>query len=81
MTSKMRDNLLGSKRLLNLWVEQKGICPICRQKITDDMQWGLHRITPQAEGGNNNVSNLQLVHYDCHRKFHRQKLEVVEPAA
>lgn len=81
MTSKMRDNLLGSKRLLNLWLKQNGSCPICHQKITDDMQWRLHYIVPKAEGGINNLSNLQITHYDCHRKIHSQTLEVVKPAA
>jgi RNA-directed DNA polymerase len=81
MTSKMRDNLLGSKGLLNLWLKQSGSCPICHQKITDDMQWRLHYIVPKAEGGKNNLSNLQVTHYDCHRKIHSPKLEVVKPAA
>jgi RNA-directed DNA polymerase len=81
MTSKMRDNLKGSKRLLNLWLTQGGICPVCRQKITDDMQWRLHYITRKVEGGSNNLSNLRLTHYDCHRTVHSRKLEEVKPVA
>jgi RNA-directed DNA polymerase len=76
-TSKMRDTLKGNKRFLSLWLNQGGICPICRQKITSDMQWSLHHIARKVEGGNDNVSNLRLTHHHCHRKVHSRKLEVV----
>ena len=80
MTSKMRDKLKGNKRLLRLWLSQGGNCPVCRQKITDDMQWRLHHIVRKVEGGRSNVSNLRLMHHYCHRKIHAQ-MKVVEPAA
>jgi RNA-directed DNA polymerase len=76
-TSKMRDSLKGSKRLLSLWLNQGGICPICRRKITADMQWSFHHIVRKVEGGRSNVSNLRLTHQHCHRKVHSRKLEVV----
>jgi RNA-directed DNA polymerase len=76
-TSKMRDTLKGNKRFLSLWLNQNGICPICRQKITADMQWSLHHIARKVEGGNDNVSNLRLTHHHCHRNVHSPKLEVV----
>jgi RNA-directed DNA polymerase len=75
-TSKMRDTLKGSKRLLSLWLNQGGVCPICHQKITVDMQWSLHHITSKVEGGSSNLSNLRLTHQHCHRKVHSCKLEV-----
>jgi hypothetical protein len=49
--------------------------------MTDDVQWRIHYMTPKVEGGNNNLSNLQVTHHDCHKKIHRQTLEVVKPAA
>ena len=81
MTSKMRDKLKGSKRLLHLWLSQGGNCPVCHQTITDDMQWRLHHIVRKVEGGRSNVSNLRLTHHYCHRKVHDRVLDVVEPAA
>ncbi len=81
MTSKMRDNLKGSKGLLNLWLTQGGDCPVCNQRITDDMQWRLHYITPKIAGGSNNLSNLRLTHHDCHRKVHGPELANVKLAA
>ena len=81
MTSKMRDNLKGNKRLLSLWLSQGGICPVCSQKITDDMQWHLHYITRKVAGGSSNLSNLKLTHYACHRTVHDRTLDVVKPVA
>ena len=79
MTSKMRDTLKGSKRLLRLWLNQGGNCPVCGQKITDDMQWRLHHINRKVEGGSSNLSNLILTHHTCHRKVHDRTLDIVEP--
>jgi len=81
MMLKMRDKLRGSKRLLNLWVNQGGNCPVCRQKITSDMNWRLHYIVRKVEGGSDSLSNLRLTHSNCHRKVHDRMLNVVEPAA
>jgi RNA-directed DNA polymerase len=80
-TSKMRDNVRGKKRLLTLWVHQGGLCSICHQKITGDMQWAIHYISRRVDGGKDNVSNLKLTHLSCHRMVHSQSLDVVEPAA
>ena len=81
MTSKMRNNLKGSKRLLNLWLNQCSNCPICRREITDDMQWILHYITRKIAGGSNNLSNLRFAHHDCHKKVCGHKLEDVKSVA
>jgi RNA-directed DNA polymerase len=80
MTLKMRATLKGSRRLLSLWLNQGGNCPFCQQKITDDMRWSLHYINRKVEGGSNNLSNLRLTHYHCHKKVHGRELKVVQPA-
>jgi len=36
---KMVHNLKGKRQLLALWKEQKGLCPICQQKITKLTGW------------------------------------------
>ena len=81
MMLKMRDKLRGSKRLLNLWVNQGGNCPVCSQKITGNMNWRLHYTVRKIEGGSDSLSNLRLTHSNCHRKIHDCLLNVVEPAA
>jgi len=39
---KMERNLAGKRRLLNLWKEQRGLCPMCNQKITKITGWHSH---------------------------------------
>jgi len=70
MTSKMRDNLKGNKRLFSLWLSQGGNCPVCQQKLTDTMQWRLHYSDRKVEGGSDKLSNLTLTHPHCHKKLH-----------
>ena len=41
---QMEANLKGYKRLLSLWYEQKGICPVCDDKITKITGWHSHHI-------------------------------------
>ncbi|MGO9611406.1 MAG: HNH endonuclease [Dissulfurispiraceae bacterium] len=67
---KIRDNLKGAKRLWGLWLHQGGLCPICHQKITGDMQWDIHYINRKTDGGKGTVSNLILTHASCHRMVH-----------
>lgn len=80
-TSKMRAKFKGNKRLLSLWLNQGGNCPLCGQQITDDMKGQLHYINRKVAGGSNNLSNLILTHYTCHREVHDRKLDVMEPVA
>ena len=77
---KMMENLNGRGRLRNLWWNQEGNCPNCDQKITEDTGWNVHHILPKSEGGKDNVSNLVLVHPNCHRQIHCRKTSVVPPA-
>jgi RNA-directed DNA polymerase len=81
MTSKMRAKFQGNKRLLSLWLNQGGNCPLCGQQITDDMKGQLHYINRKVAGGSSNLSNLILMHYTCHREVHDRKLDFVEPVA
>jgi RNA-directed DNA polymerase len=67
------------KRLVALWKEQKGKCPICEQRITKESGWNLHHITHRVHGGTDSLSNLVLLHPNCHRQVHSQKLTVVKP--
>jgi RNA-directed DNA polymerase len=76
---KMIDHLKGKRKLLYLWKEQDGICPICNQPITVISRWHCHHIIQRVNGGSNNVSNLVLLHPNCHNQVHNQKLAVVKP--
>src|SRR5260221_4905944 len=41
---KMERNLTGKRRLLSLWKEQNGVCPLCNQRITSITGWHSHHL-------------------------------------
>jgi RNA-directed DNA polymerase len=77
---KMKVRMTGKIQWLRLWWKQDKECPICNQKITEETGWHVHHIIPKSEGGKDNNSNLVLVHPNCHRQIHSQRLEVTKPA-
>ena len=76
---KMAHTLLGRRKLLHLWKEQDGICPICTQKITTLTGWHNHHIVWRSKGGSDSAANRVLLHPTCHRQVHSQGLTVVKP--
>jgi len=58
------------KRLLNVWKAQNGKCPCCEERITVESGWNLHHIVKRISGGTENLSNLKLLHPNCHRQVH-----------
>jgi RNA-directed DNA polymerase len=76
---KMANDLKGRRQLLQLWREQEGICPVCRQKITKLTGWHNHHIVWRSHGGSDSANNRILLHPDCHRQVHSLDLEVVKP--
>lgn len=78
---KMQNTLSGSKRLRALWRFQKGICPICNQKITATTGWENHHVVWKSKGGEDGNRNRVLLHINCHRKVHSQKLTVKKPVS
>ncbi|HEX3639996.1 MAG TPA: group II intron reverse transcriptase/maturase [Ktedonobacteraceae bacterium] len=73
---KTEQNLIGKRRLLHLWKEQKGLCPMCNQKITTITGWHSHHVIWQSKGGTNRTENLMLLHPNCHMQLHSQSLSV-----
>ncbi|MCY7346378.1 MAG: group II intron reverse transcriptase/maturase [Pyrinomonadaceae bacterium] len=76
---QMEANLKGYKRLLALWYEQNGICPVCDDKITKITGWHSHHIIYRVHGGADGNSNRVLLHPNCHNQVHSKGLEVVKP--
>ena len=73
----MKESLRGKKRLLYLWYVQDGICPKCGEKITKETGWNLHHVLPKAQGGDDNLNNLELLHPNCHRQVHSREKKLV----
>ena len=59
---KMLNDLDGKRKLLNLWMSQRGICPVCHQKITKQTGWHSHHIVWRSHGGGDEVANRVLLH-------------------
>jgi len=77
---KMKESLTGRIKGLRLWWNQDKKCPNCQEKITKETGWHIHHILPKSEGGKDNISNLVLLHPNCHRQIHSQRLDVAKPA-
>lgn len=76
---KMVENLYGRRQLIRLWKEQNGICPICKQKITQLTGWHNHHIIWRSMGGADKAENRVLLHPNCHRQVHSQHMNVEKP--
>jgi RNA-directed DNA polymerase len=76
---KMEESLAGHHKLLYLWKRQRGLCPICTERITTETGWHLHHLVRRADGGSDKCSNLCLLHPVCHRQGHSQGFKFVLP--
>lgn len=76
---QMVEELAGSRRLLRLWLEQEGKCPVCDQELVEQRAWHTHHIRERVEGGDDTLDNLVLVHPNCHRQIHNQGWVVSKP--
>jgi len=79
LSVKMEKSLQGRRRLLYLWKEQGGICPVCIQPITQLTGWHNHHIVYKAMGGTDHAENRVLIHPNCHRQVHAKGLTVSKP--
>ena len=76
---KLEKTLHGKRKLLHLWKEQGGICPICNQPITQVTGWHNHHIVYKTLGGTDGAENRVLIHPNCHRQVHAKGLTVSKP--
>jgi RNA-directed DNA polymerase len=76
---KMANTLLGKRKLLLLWRQQNGFCPVCYHKITDRTGWVIHHIGKKARGGKDGEEKDVLLHPNCHQHVHCHMVEEVKP--
>ncbi len=76
---KTERNVAGKRRLIHLWREQKGLCPMCNLKITKITGWHSHPMIGRSKGGTDRTENLMLLHPNCHMQLHSQDLTVEKP--
>lgn len=70
-------NQIESIKRSRLFSKQKGICPHCKGTIKlqdiQEQETHVHHVIPRSKGGNDNYSNLRLLHTECHREIHSRK--------
>ena len=76
---KMAHHLEGKQSLRRLWLEQRGLCQVCDQKITKRTGWHSHHIVWRVNGGSDGMANRVLLHPTCHRQVHSRRLTVEKP--
>jgi 5-methylcytosine-specific restriction endonuclease McrA len=70
LAMRMNSSLAGRRKLIWIWNWQDGSCSRCDEKITWETKWHLHHIVRRVDGGSNKLSNLELLHPDCHVQHH-----------
>lgn len=70
LAQRMNGVLAGKRKLRWLWLWQAGCCPICNQKITRETGWHLHHIIKRSDRGTDKLTNLMLLHPNCHMQHH-----------
>jgi RNA-directed DNA polymerase len=73
LARKMEQTLEGRRKLRWLWWGQEGSCPVCGQRITGETGWHLHHVIPKPQGGTDKLTNLVLLHPNCHVQTHVNK--------
>lgn len=61
------------KTVAVLWKRQGKCCPHCRQLITNQTGWNIHHRIRKVMGGSDDMSNLELLHPNCHRQLHSRE--------
>ena len=70
---KMYHSLSGDRKLQIMWNKQKGKCPVCKQSVTIETDWDVHHVLPKNKGGDDKLSNLQMLHINCHKQIHARR--------
>jgi RNA-directed DNA polymerase len=70
LARQMEGTLEGRRKLRWLWWWQDGCCPVCDQRITRDTGWHLHHDVKRSRGGSDKLTNLVLLHPNCHSQVH-----------
>lgn len=59
-----------NKQKNSLAKRQNFTCPHCDQTLFNGEPYDVHHITPKSKGGNDRISNLVLLHKECHKAKH-----------
>ncbi len=62
-------------KLYTIAENQRWKCPECGEPLFDGEEIETHHIVPVAEGGTEDVENLQHLHVPCHKQVHKTQVK------
>jgi len=81
LATQLASTLTGRGTARYLWLEQGGKCLVCGQPLTLEAGWHRHHLLWRAHGGGHDMDNLALLHPNCHRQVHSERLVVNKAAS
>jgi len=60
----------GRTKLRKIWRQQGGLCPVCKQGFNGETSIHVHHIVERCNGGDDSLTNLVMLHPNCHRQIH-----------
>ncbi|XWN35115.1 MAG: group II intron reverse transcriptase/maturase [Roseivirga sp.] len=69
----------GTKVRSKLWQRQKGKCPNCNSGLDNGEALHIHHIKTRKDGGDNKLSNLNILHEMCHKQIHSTQGNQLKP--
>lgn len=67
---RLKSSLVGNLKLWKIVERQDFKCKVCDQKFSSEDEWDLHHIIRRVDGGTDDVSNLMMLHINCHKQIH-----------
>lgn len=67
---RLKKSIAGNMKLWKIVESQDYKCTVCKQEFTSEDEWDVHHIIRRVDGGNDNISNLMMLHVNCHRQIH-----------
>ncbi|CAJ0859933.1 group II intron reverse transcriptase/maturase [Ralstonia flatus] len=77
---RLLQSMSHRKQWVRLYVDQRGLCALCRCKMTKETGWHDHHIEYRVHGGSDVLGNRVLLHPNCHAQVHASGINVVKPA-
>ncbi|WP_207819384.1 group II intron maturase-specific domain-containing protein [Parashewanella curva] len=67
---RLKKSVKGNGKLWRLAERQEYRCAVCRQQFSSEDEWDIHHIIRRVDGGTDDISNLMMLHVNCHRQIH-----------